>query len=224
MLPKSSTPWRHPMNNNLPSELASSFNQPRLDALVEGLDLAYDHLPSRDEVPGFDNTLVGQSLYRLPRHWLLETAGELGVKLADENNNALLYQVGGEVFSCQRVASTAMDIRGAFPGSYKACLQYYREYRKGQGVFDFMENDYGGNPPLVLAHMGNQRDGLLAVYLCRPSVVVDGNVRAWEFAYEVLGASVERKVMLSGEQVPAVEQVEEPLVRPRRERRQGPGA
>ena len=204
------------MNTELPEELALVFTPERLDSLLDGLEAAYERVPSRDEVPGFNNVLVGQSLYWLPGFSLPEHAADEGLELAEEAN-ALLYRLGGVVFSCQRVSDTVTDIQGAFPRSYKACAQYHR----GQSQFEFMEERRAESLPLVLAHMGNNRDGLLAVYLCRPSWVEDGKVRAWEFAYEVFTSSTQRSGIPVGEQVPAVEQVEEPLVLPRREKPSG---
>ena len=204
------------MNTELPDELAQTFTPERLDCLVDGLETTYERVPSREEVPGFNNVLVGQSLYWLPGFSLPEHAADEGLELAEEAN-ALLYRLGGVVFSCQRVSDTVTDIQGAFPRSYKACAQYHR----GQSQFEFMEERRAESLPLVLAHMGNNRDGLLAVYLCRPSWVEDGKVRAWEFAYEVFTSSTQRSGIPVGEQVPAVEQVEEPLVLPRREKPSG---
>jgi hypothetical protein len=109
------------------------------------------------------------------------------------------------------------DIQGAFPRSYKACAQHYG----GQSLFGFMEEREVESLPLVLAHMGNNRDGLLAVYLCRPSWVEDGKVRAWEFAYEVFTSNTQRSGTPVGEHVPDVEPVEAPLVLPRREKPSG---
>ena len=204
------------MNTELPEELALTFTPERFGSLLDGLETAYERVPSRDEVPGFNNVLVGQSLYWLPGYSLPEHAADAGLELAEEAN-ALLYRLGDVVFSCQRVGQAVTDIQRAFPRSYKACAQYNR----GQSQFEFMEEHPTESLPLVLAHMGNNRDGLLAVYLCRPSWVEDGKVRAWEFAYEVLAPNTQRSGAPVGEQVPAVEQVDEPQVLPRREKPSG---
>jgi hypothetical protein len=207
------------MDTSLPTELTSTFTSEILTRLVQGLEVAYERVPSRDEVPGFNNVLEGLSLYWLPGHSLPEYTGDMGLKRLDDAT-ALLYQINGVVFSCQRVAHTVNDIRHAFPQSYKACAQYHR----GQAQFEFMEGQLSESLPLVLAHMGNPRDGLLAVYLCRPSWVEDGNVCAWEFAFEVLAPNTRRSGRPVGEAVPAVEKVDEPLVLPRREKPTGSGA
>ncbi len=42
------------MNTDLPEELAPSFAPQSLGALVDGLDLAYEHLLSKDQVPAVE--------------------------------------------------------------------------------------------------------------------------------------------------------------------------
>ncbi len=215
-------PGRHLniMDTELPPEVASTFSPALVDALLEGLESVYDELPTSAEMPGFDNTLAGQAIYRLPQHWLPELAGEFGVEVVHENN-ALIYRVGSQVFTCQRVADTAQSIRGVFPRSFKACLQYFHDYNLGQMYFDFMEVNYDVDPPLVLAHMGNRKEGLIGAYLCSPSIVEEGKIRGWAFAYELLKPKVENTVPPSDALVPAVEEVVEAQVRPRRERSDG---
>ena len=211
------------MNNDLPDSVATTFIPDLKGALVDALETTYHELPSEDEMPGFDNTLTGLALYRLPQHWLPQLGDEFGLEVVHENN-ALLYRVGDQVFTCQRVSTTATSIRGAFPRSYKAGLHQFFDYQQGQHLFDFMEIDYGNEPPLVLAHMGNREDGLLGAYLCRPGLVQDGKVLSWEFAHPLLEPSASMLPSSEPAQVPAVEAVEEAVVRPRRERTNGAGA
>ena len=208
------------MNTDLPRPLASTFSPNLCSALLEGLEAAYEELPSRAEMPGFDNTVAGQAIYRSPHHWLPELAAEFDLEVIHENN-ALLYRVGSHLFTCQRVSSFTADIRSAFPRSYKAGLREFHEYHRGQMHFDFARRDHGKQPPLVLAHMGNRDDGLISAHLCRPATVEQGQIRSWEFAYELLGAETETAPILSGESVPTVEQIAEPKVRRRRRRLDG---
>jgi hypothetical protein len=45
------------MNTELPEELALVFTPERLDSVLDGLEAAYERVPSRDEVPGWNNVL-----------------------------------------------------------------------------------------------------------------------------------------------------------------------
>lgn len=214
------------MKHELPPNLADTFTDPLRSALVTGLEHTYEHLMTPAELPGADNTLEGVALYRTPQHWLPQDAADFGLE-ALMDSNALMYRVGPVLFSCQRVARTFEPIAGAFPNSYRIGLRHLRDYQSGQKLFSFMEVDYAHAPALVLAHMGNERDGLLGVYLCCPALVKNGKVKCWDFAiplYEAQGGGdAERGTTPHAVDLPAIEPVGEPIVRPRRKRERGHG-
>ncbi len=185
------------MRTTIPDDLAAAFPQSVLDAFVGALRALYDNIPTSDEFAGFDNTCFGLALYRMAPEELRPALRSEGHSLkVRSEDNAWVYELDGVTFSCQRVGSTSdVEIRRAFPRNYRAPLHgmYGNDAMGAWLPFPGLDRDREASSdapaPLVLAHVGNEEDGLLAAYLCQPRWVENGHIRSWGFAVPLLECS-----------------------------------
>lgn len=167
--------------------------------------------------PYGDPNTVGTDLYRISGNMLTEMAEQRPDLLeVVELHPGFRHRAGGFDLYCHRVANTRDDIWTSFPNSEAKVVSQCATY-----FLPGMEPDLDAGSDVVLAHMGNERDGLLSAYLCIPVRSDDGQIE-WGYAKEIFSreaGEVPASSTLPDEPPPAPEDVEPAVVRRRVRRR-----
>jgi hypothetical protein len=155
--------------------------------IVAGVQRAYDIVQERhDEDLGYNAHTFGHDVYHIGRHQLGLCCEKSGGKLARvEELKAIFRFQGGEYtlgfYKVGRSAET--NIWEAFPTSDNGTMSVNTE---GQLVLLGLEAEVMDRVDdlryVVVAHLGNPRDGLCAVYLCIPVRAENGKITGWGYA------------------------------------------
>ncbi len=165
-----------------PAGFDATFTGDFCDQVVDLLLRAYE-LAGRayDQVsPYGDANTVGTDLYRIAGNMLTELAEERPEMLDVVGiHPGFKHRAGAFALYCHRVANTRESIWTSFPNSeakvVSQCASYY---------LPGMEPVLDPNSDVVLAHMGNERDGLISAHLCVP-VRSDSGVVEWGYVKEI---------------------------------------
>lgn len=155
--------------------------------IVARVQFAYNTVQERhDEKLGYDAHTFGHNVYRLGRFQLGRCCEESGGKLArvEELKSIFRFQGGEYTLGFYKVGHSAdTNIWEAFPTSENGAMSVNTV---GQlvllGLEDAMMDRVDDLRYVVVAHLGNPRDGLCAVYLCIPVRAESGKITGWGYA------------------------------------------
>ncbi|MDQ7814191.1 MAG: hypothetical protein RDU25_00070 [Patescibacteria group bacterium] len=158
-------------------------------AIVRATQEAYEIVRERhDEELGFNANTFGYNVYHVGKYQLEKYCKRTGGKLerVDELKTLFRVQGGGYTVGFYKVGSTAGNIWESFPTSENGAMSVNDQ---GQpillGLEDAMVDSVEDLRYAVVAHMGNPRDGLCAVYICIPIQTEFGKIKRWGFAEEI---------------------------------------
>ena len=198
-----------------------TFTDPIVASLVAALKRAYDtvcegHEPSR----GFNEQTFGYCLYHVAAHELETEAMGLGPEVEVEAGRPLFrLRVGEYLLGCHRVGHRAIqDITRCFPGNDGAAPALIETQLWLPGMEPRLERARN----LVLAHLGNTEEGLVAVYLCVPSREEKDKIAEWGFTHLLwsVGETLATKPTPMTMPVEPEEVIDEPTIR-RKQREEG---
>lgn len=184
--------------------------------LVDGLLRAYETASEQYVVArGSNAQTFGYTLYHFAVHELdLEAAESGGLIELLHRSPSFRLRVGEYRLACHRVGTHAFEnIWSSFPSNDGAIRQMVDE-----PWFPGMEPTMSTARGVVIAHMGNQEDGLQAVYLCIPARERNGMIVEWGVAHQVWSADSTSIPVHDAPMVAdaaAEEIIEEPVVRRR---------
>jgi hypothetical protein len=156
--------------------------------IVGSLRRAYSIVhEAHDDALGFDAHTFGYNVYRVGLHWLRKYCEASGGKLeiVDELKTLSRFRCGEYTFGFYKVGSSITDnIWEALPASENGGFTI--DYEDGQpfltGLEDFMVDRVDLLRYGVIAHLGNPKDGLSAIYLCIPVQAEGGKIKRWGYA------------------------------------------
>lgn len=143
---------------------------------------------AHDDSLGWDAHTFGYSVYRLGLHWLTKfceaSSGKL--ELVDELKTLSRFRCGEYTFGFYKVGSSITDnIWEALPTSENGGFTIGDDADSQlllAGLEDFMVDRVDLRRYGVIAHLGNPKDGLSAVYLCIPVQAEGGKITRWGYA------------------------------------------
>lgn len=156
-------------------------------AIVAAVLRAYDIVLERhDESLGYDAHTFGYNVYYIGKFQLSRCCEKSGGKLArvDELKTLFRFKGGEYTLGFYKVGHSAnTNIWGAFPTSDNGAMTVNTD---GQlmllGIEDAMMDRVDDLRYVVVAHLGNPRHGLCAVYLCIPVLTESGKIKRWGYA------------------------------------------
>lgn len=156
--------------------------------IVGALQTAYGFVQeAHDDAVGWDAYTFGQGVYRLGLFWLKKYCAASGGKLefVDELKTLSRFRCGEYTFGFYKVGSSITDnIWEALPTSENGGFTIVDD--EGQpfltGLEEFMVDRVDLRRYGVIAHLGNPKDGLSAVYLCIPVQAEGGKITRWGYA------------------------------------------
>jgi hypothetical protein len=180
-------PFGHP-NPDPGPEYRRNVTQDIKDGFVGALQRAYSVVQeAHDDALGWDAHTFGYCVYRVGLHWLKKYCEASGGKLelVDELKTLSRFRCGEYTFGFYKVGSSITDnIWEALPTSENGGFTI--DYDEGQpflaGLEDFMVDRVDMLRYSVIAHLGNPKDGLCAIYLCIPVQAEGGKIKRWGYA------------------------------------------
>lgn len=152
--------------------MGSTENRTLLRKLVDGVAQAYaDASDLHQPEVGSDARTYGMSVYTFVWHRIMES-GLVKVTAKEP----FWFEFGDHMVAAHRVTGPAgAGINASFPRDRSEWPTTVLR----QGTFDFEPQPGVTNNVLVLAHIGNEKEGLLEVHLCRPLVDEYGHLACW---------------------------------------------
>ena len=156
--------------------------------IVAALQRAYAIVQEpHDDALGWDAHTFGQGVYRIGLFWLKKYCEDSGGKLelVDELKTLSRFRCGEYTFGFYKVGSSITDnIWEALPTSENGGFTIVDD--DGQpfltGLEEFMLDRVDLRRYGVIAHLGNPKDGLSAIYLCIPVQAEGGKITRWGYA------------------------------------------
>ena len=200
------------MSGTPPAKFFTSFNDEVLPLLLEAVAGAYNEAGECYAIaPNADANTYGTELYRFAGHRLTRVAGQHPELISVVREHpSFTHRVGDYELICHRVAKEASaNIWNSFPNPNTEGIQ------KGATLFlPGLEPNLDGVTRLVLAHIGNQEEGLCAVYICFPLANASGGIE-WGHVQELYRKQGEA-LSTASERIAAEEvDVDAPVVRRR---------
>lgn len=195
-----------------PTKFFTTFNDEVLPLLLEAVAGAYNEAGECYAIaPNADANTYGTDLYRFAGHRLTRMAGQHPELMSVVREHpSFIHRVGDYELICHRVAKEASaNIWNSFPNPNTEGVQ------RGVALFlPGLEPNLNEVTRLVLAHIGNQEDGLCAAYICFPLANASGGIE-WGYVQELYRKHGETPSM-AFERVPAEEvDVDAPIVQRR---------
>jgi hypothetical protein len=206
------------VNPEPPKGFDDTFNHDVIELLLEVVRSTYAlAIDCFDRArPYSDGHTFGTSLYRFSGHTLTEAAERCPdlIRMVQEHPS-FIHQVGSFRLICHRVAKNAdADIWSSFPNPDTEGV-----YRGATYFLPGLEPDLRNANTIVLAHIGNEHDGLCSLYLCVP-ITDDAQNLEWGYVREIYSQPI-ANVVDDDMPDPVAEPVDvEPAVVRRRVRRQ----
>ena len=176
------------MKSPAPKDFDETFTLDVVELLLEVLRSTYVTAIDSFDVarPYSDGHTFGTSLYRFSGHKLTEAAERFPalIRMLQEHPS-FVHQVGPFRLICHRVAKEAdADIWSSFPNPDTEGV-----HRGATYFLPGLEPDLTKANTIVLAHIGNERDGLCGLYLCVP-VTDDNEHLEWGYVREIYSRAV----------------------------------
>jgi len=158
--------------------------------IVNQVRVAYnDAQENHDESCGFNATTFGHNVYHLAKFRLTKLSESSGgaFNVVGEIGGLFRMQGGEYSIGVYKVGSSAKNnIWESFPTTENGANPGNNE---GQPFFDGFElsmlDDVTARRYVVVAHLGNPTDGLVAVYLCIPIEKSQGKITRWGYAEQI---------------------------------------
>ncbi|REG31010.1 hypothetical protein ATI61_106480 [Archangium gephyra] len=169
--------------------MGSAENSKLLRKLVDCVAQAYaDASDLHDPEVGSDARTYGMSVYTFVWHRIMES-GLVRVTAKEP----FWFEFGDSMVASHRVTGpTGAGINGSFPRDRSEWPTTVAR----QGTLDFEPQPGVTNNVLVLAHIGNESEGLLEVHLCRPLVDEHGHLASWAETAALWKRGVDETVLL----------------------------
>jgi hypothetical protein len=133
-----------------------------------------------DDERGNTSRTFGYNLYYVAGFEIASESEKSNGRLIVESTDPRYeFKVGPFNLACHRVGRNAEDsIWVSFPHNYGPSAGLYYQQLTLPLNIELTDN-------VVLAHMGNPKQGLTAVYLCIPQRVSRGTIKQWGYAQQV---------------------------------------
>jgi hypothetical protein len=177
-----------PMEEILRKRFTPNINE----ALIKIFQRAYEaNSECYDPFIGHDSMVYGLMIHKSAKYFIKNLAAqELWVDII-QYNPRFLFRINDFLISAYRVGdSLETDIATAFPTNCGGAPKL-AEANQRQLLFPFMKNgtrvlDDSNCRNLILAHTGNQNDGLCRLFWGMPSAIDDaGRISAWSSTCEI---------------------------------------
>lgn len=170
------------MISSAPDRFIRAFTPELQGLLVRAIkDTYHEACEAHAVAPNSDSVTFGTSLYRFAGHRLSRLAEEHPEHIAlVREHPSFLHRVGQYDLFCHRVAKRSdANIWTSFPNPKT------ESYQRGVTLFlPGMEPGLEDVNHVVLAHMGNDEDGLYSVHLCIPIKDSVGGIE-WGYTHEL---------------------------------------
>ncbi|MEZ4225508.1 MAG: hypothetical protein R3B13_31440 [Polyangiaceae bacterium] len=194
----------------------ATFDSAVRQMLVDGLARAYDTaVELHDEARGSNERTFGFGVYEYAVHELAEGATDSKgrVEVASTYPSFRL-NIGEFQLACHRVGKSEFeDIWGCFPNAESAAHTMVEEQLWLPGMVKHLGVENARK--LVLAHMGNNEEGLRAVYLCSPWRTEGTRITAWVYCERLWTARQDAQLETKTQERVPDEVIDEVVVRRR---------
>lgn len=192
---RSPTPGPFGRTNPDPGDdFRATFTPAVKQQIVKLLRIAYDtEVEKYDESLGYNPTTFGFCVYHLAKFRLQKHLSEFsGIEFSTVDQIGALFRMHGGQYNVgvYKVGHSAQtNIWEAFPPTENGANPGKNEGQPFLGGFELsMLDDVTKNHYVIVAHLGNPKDGLVAVYLCIPMESEHGKIKRWGYAEQIFSA------------------------------------